>query len=99
MTQPAVDGQGGLTIFGLAGDWPMAMAVPLAPMLVLLVLTMAGCTADGVKQGVYEGLVRQRCLEVPGRPGCASEPRPYDAYLRERAHFLKHHERTGCTDG
>lgn len=75
------------------------MAARLAPVYVLLALTMAGCTADGVKQGVYDGLVRQRCLEEPGRFGCASEPRPYDVYLRERLHLLKLHDPMGCADG
>lgn len=66
--------------------------------LLLVLLAMPGCSGGGVRQGAYDGLPWQHCLEKHGRPGCVSEPGPYDAYLHEHAHFLKLADRMGCVD-
>lgn len=61
----------------------------LLPALSVALLT--GCTADGVRHGVYDALVNQHCVERPGRSGCGNDPKPYDDYVRERERWLKLH--------
>lgn len=71
------------------GSCDMNASFMLLPALSAVLLT--GCTADGVRHGVYDALVNQHCVERPGRSGCGNDPRPYDDYVRERERWLKLH--------
>ncbi len=64
----------------------------------LLACLLAGCTAAGVRQGIYDGLVWQHCLERPGQQGCGGARETYDAYVQARAQLLERHNAKGCTN-
>ncbi|OYX29437.1 MAG: hypothetical protein B7Z03_08895 [Hydrogenophilales bacterium 32-62-9] len=53
-----------------------------------LVFVLSGCTSDGVKRGVYEGLVRKQCNDGMNETSCEADHATYEEYLRERERLI-----------
>ena len=69
--------------------------VLLRVMLVGLAFALSGCTYDGVKRGVYEGLVRKQCNDEMNETNCEADHATYEEYHRERERLM----RGRCKDG
>ena len=62
--------------------------VLLRVILAGLVFVLSGCTSDGVKRGVYEGLIRKQCNDEMNETSCEADHATYEEYLRERERLM-----------
>jgi hypothetical protein len=57
--------------------------------LVLLTLTLPGCTSEAVKRGTYDALYQKQCMDRSGVPNCDAEHKSYEQYKKDREETLK----------
>jgi hypothetical protein len=62
--------------------------VLLRVILAGLVFVLSGCTSDGIKRGVYEGLIRKQCNDEMNETNCEADHATYEEYLRERERLM-----------